>query len=518
MKYQYVPYLWLSLIMIIMMIALIGFAWKRRSVRGAPYFLLTLILVTIWIAAQALEIASVDLTTKIRWANIQYIPSSLVSMTYFYLTLQFVGRDRWLKLRWLPILLSIMPIILNILLWTNDLHGLMRQNVYLDWSGSFPVVGKTYGPFFWVFTVYNFSLTIVTLLMLAKGLSQKTRLYRAQIIALFMGLLLPACSVGLYITRIIPSRIDTTPLIIGVSGLIISWGILRYRLFDIVSIAHSVIIQEMSTGIILFDNEGGVLEINPAAKEMLDITLQQPVGLKVNTLFDSLPKLTQIYEEKIDQTDEVVVEKNVVKKYYEVSIKRLPNSGQKPLGWILQIYDITKRKLEEERMRQIASHDVLTGLLNRVYFKQLFLEQLAYAKMTGSAMAVAYLDLDDFKRINDTYGHDAGDVLLREVADRLLGVLRESDIIARYGGDEYAILFPSIGDNEKLEIISRKIFKAFEKYIEYNHIFIQIKASIGFSIYPRDGDNPDTLIKKADEEMYVMKRVKNYDQFNLKQS
>jgi len=487
------------------MIVLIRFSWKRRSARGVPYFLLTLILVTVWIAAQALEIAAVDLPTKIIWANIQYIPIYLTPVTYFYLALQVTGRDRWLKLRWLPIALLFVPIAVNILLWTNDLHGLLRQNVYLDLNGLTPVIGKTYGPLFWVFTVYNFSLTIVTLLVLAKELSKKTHLYKEQMIAVFMGLLIPACSVALYVTGLVSSKIDPTPLVIGFAGLIISWGIFRYRLFDIVPIAHSIIIQEMSTGMVLFDNKGRVLEVNPAAQNMLGITLQQPVGLMVDNLLGAFPRLIQIYREQINRIEEVIIDSNEGVKYYEVSLKQLTNSGSIPLGWILQIYNITKRKLEEERIRQVATHDVLTGLINRVYFQSLFSEELAHAQMSGSALAVAYLDLDDFKLINDTYGHDIGDVFLREVGDRLKAVLRESDIIARYGGDEYVILFPSIGDNEKLELIGRKIFQAFEKSIEYNNIVMQIKASVGFSIYPRDGNTLDTLLRKADKAMYEIK-------------
>lgn len=177
-KYQFVSYLWVSLFLTFLIITLIFYAWKNRSVLGARYFLLTLTLVEIWILAQALEMAALDLPTKIVWANIQYIPIMLTPVTYLYLTLQFTRHENWLQQRWLPLLLLIAPAAINILLWTNDFHGLIRQDVYLNHSGSFPTVGKTYGPLFWVFAAYNYAIITLTMVNLANVFKEKISLYR----------------------------------------------------------------------------------------------------------------------------------------------------------------------------------------------------------------------------------------------------------------------------------------------------------------------------------------------------
>ena len=292
MQYRFVPYLWVSLALTIILLLLIKFSLKRYAEKGVPYFLVTLILAAVWVVAQALEIAAVDLSTKLVWANITYIPSTLIPVAYFYLALRFTGLDRLSKKRWLLTFLLLMPFIYNILLWTNDFHGLIRQNILLDASGSISVIKKTYGPVFWIYSVYNYLLTIVTLAILVKGLRvHKNRLERAHLLSLFMGLLLPAFSICIYISKILPLKIDPSPIMIGLSAIIISWSILRYHLFDLVSFAHSMIIKEMSAGMIILDNTGAVLEINPAAQNMLNIALLKPSNNTIYAVLKSYPRM-----------------------------------------------------------------------------------------------------------------------------------------------------------------------------------------------------------------------------------
>ena len=454
--------------------------------------------------------AALDLSTKIVWANIQYIPIMLTPLTYLYLTLQFTRHENWLQLRWLILLLLIAPVAINILLWTNDIHGLIRQNVYLDNSGLFPTVGKTYGPLFWAFAVYNYAINILTIIILANAFREKISIYRKQIILLFIALLLPVISNILHITGLNPFKVDTTPSVFGLSALIISWGIFRFRLFDIIPIARSIIIQEMKTGMIVLDDKGRFLDINPAARKMLNLTSKNLSGHSIETELQELPDLIRICREGKDAICEMVFKSNETNYYYEVSFTQIANSDNEFIGWLLQIYNITERKLAEEIIRHAALHDALTGLPNRNYFQILFSQELALAKMRRDVLTVAYLDLDDFKIINDTYGHDVGDRVLFEVAERLKGVLRKSDIVSRIGGDEYTIILPQVGDDEIIKMIGSKILEIFEKSIDLHETSLQIRASVGFSVFPRDGDDIDVLLKKADRAMYTVKgNIKN---------
>jgi PAS domain S-box-containing protein len=318
----------------------------------------------------------------------------MIRVTYFYLSVHFMHRDHWLKKRWLQILILIMPVSLNLLLWTNDYHYLIRKNIKLDTSDTIPVISKSYGPFFWAYAAYNLVLTVFTLYILFKGiLEYKNKLQRAQAFTLFMGLLIPTCSVLIFISKTTPLRVDPTPIAIGISGILISLGILRYQLFDIISIAHSAIIKEMIAGMIILDNEGRVLEMNPAARDMLSITMKKPNENMIVSLFETYPELIEIYKSSTDRMEEIALENQKGKMYYEVSFKQLTNYNNIPIGWIFQIYDVTQRRMEEEKIRNMATHDALTGLINRPCFEMIFTDALEKAKESGASLAIAYMDL-----------------------------------------------------------------------------------------------------------------------------
>ncbi len=168
--------------------------------------------------------------------------------------------------------------------------------------------------------------------------------------------------------------------------------------------------------------------------------------------------------------------------------------------------DITERKQREELIAHQAFHDALTGLPNRVLFLDRLEQALVQAKRSKSrTTAVMFLDLDRFKLINDTLGHDAGDALLREVALRLRACVRASDTVARMGGDEFTILLPEIGDRAAAQGVAQKILDAMQVAVTLAGQPSVITTSIGISLFPADGRDADTLMKHADAAMYQVK-------------
>ena len=185
-------------------------------------------------------------------------------------------------------------------------------------------------------------------------------------------------------------------------------------------------------------------------------------------------------------------------------------------GMVCVVRDITERTYAEEQIKHLAYHDALTNLPNRLLFKDRLTVALSHAQRDGSNLAVLFLDLDRFKVINDSLGHNIGDQLLQAVAARVQACVRDSDTVARLGGDEFTVLLPRLHRAEDAAPIATKIIEAirYPFHIEGREFFIT--TSIGISLFPDDGEDAEALIKNADTAMYQAKEVgrDNYQLFN----
>jgi len=183
-------------------------------------------------------------------------------------------------------------------------------------------------------------------------------------------------------------------------------------------------------------------------------------------------------------------------------------------GTVLVFRDITLRKQQEERLNFLAIHDSLTDLPNRTLFNDRLTLALANAARREQKIAVMMLDLDRFKKVNDTLGHSVGDRLLKSVAERLLHVFRKGDTVARLGGDEFMILLAEVSHEEAAVRAAERTLKAFKKAFDLKDRKIHITASIGIAIHPGDGEDAETLTKNADTAMYAAKE-ESRDTFKL---
>jgi diguanylate cyclase (GGDEF)-like protein len=168
----------------------------------------------------------------------------------------------------------------------------------------------------------------------------------------------------------------------------------------------------------------------------------------------------------------------------------------------------TQEKIAKENFenKRNAQHDSLTGLYNRLYFDQHLSNYIQIAKTFNYKFALLFIDLNKFKYLNDTYGHDFGDFVLKAVAEDISSSLRENDLVARMGGDEFVIIMSQISDLHQVQSFSLRILSAITSKKTYGDIEFLIEASIGISLYPDDTKNMEELIKYADEAMYIVKR------------
>jgi diguanylate cyclase (GGDEF)-like protein/PAS domain S-box-containing protein len=277
-----------------------------------------------------------------------------------------------------------------------------------------------------------------------------------------------------------------------------------------------------SIGIVRVDREGHTLEANPALERMLGYTADELACKTFAEIThpDDIDHNLQLFRELVaGERDSYQLEKRYYRKDGEViwaeitAVKESDEHGR-PIGTISMIENITERKLAEEELRRQSAinehqalHDSLTGLPNRTLLRDRIQQAILTARREGGRVAVLMMDLDRFKEVNDSLGHHAGDELLKQLGERLRAVLRSSDTIARLGGDEFGLLLPKHERAEDVVPVLEKLRSALEQPIVLQDLPLAIEASIGVSLYPDDGDDVDTLLRRADVAMYTAKEA-----------
>lgn len=180
------------------------------------------------------------------------------------------------------------------------------------------------------------------------------------------------------------------------------------------------------------------------------------------------------------------------------------------------LHEIAERKTAEQQLQQIATYDQLTRLPNRYLLQTEFVKKLEESERHNHMVATLFFDLDHFKKINDMHGHETGDALLKEVAQRILSVTRNYDLLARFGGDEFVMIMSGIEDRMEVIAVVEKIITMFKPEFDLDKASVKVTTSVGISIFPDDGNDPSTLLKSADMAMYRAKSLgrNGYQFFN----
>lgn len=359
MIFYWYPYHLLTILVSIISLSLLGYIFGHRHKIGAYYSLGILCLVLLWSISQGLEFSVQEIRHKMIFANIQYIPITIIPVLYLYLASEFSGKNHLLKTKYFPLLFMIMPLILNILIWTDSYHGLIRQNIYLNMEGIVPTIGKKFGITMLPFAIYNFSLTLVTLILLMKTWMDKHFHYRSQAKYLFIGFLIPTCTNFLHFIGINFYNIDMTPFSFTITGILLTYGIFRHGLFNLVPIALSRIVNEMKLGLIVYDNSLRLIDINPSAVNFLYVGGQHIIGQPVSSAFAHVPELVYVINQRCNCKKEISYCGDNSGTFFEVNVTRIENQKGINLGWMAQIFDVTERRIEGDRLKQDKENAML---------------------------------------------------------------------------------------------------------------------------------------------------------------
>jgi diguanylate cyclase (GGDEF)-like protein len=468
----------------------------QQTERSGWVFRALMLMTAFWCLTTGLLFLNTSLQDIWIWTGIQTIPYVTIPVLWFLFILKYLG-ERCPY----PGLLFLVPIATLVVFWNPHWSSLMWTISNLDRSLGVLTVHYERGAWFnHVFIPYSYALIFLGNGFLIRSIFHSYPNQRRPLLLLLLCGLVPLILNGITISPILdPIRFfDLTPigLAIGIAGF--SWGISQYHLLQRSPLAYQQIFRSLQSAVLVLDCDYLLIEFNPVAEGMLGcstVSLRQSVR-------QLLPFLAQPELEQLSREGQLeVLSQN---QYFQLEQYPIQHRGQL-LGYILSISDITKaRQLQEQMLQGALLYDALTNLPNRT----LFIDRLGQSikrcdRNPTVSLAVLFFDLDRFKVVNDSLGHNAGDKLLVEIAQRLQNCLRLGDTVARFGGDEFAILAEntSLAD---IEILCQRLQRQIQEPLYLGKHKVTTSASIGVA-FGFKGASPEQLLRNADLAMYEAK-------------
>jgi len=468
-------------------------------------FVFIMIGAAIWSFSHTLKIAADSQRFMIIFDNLAYLGMDLIALGVLTFTISFTKNKDRLD-NWVIGLLLVEPVLNQIMIWSDPLHGFFRENLR-----SIPLDGYNtilYENGVWATTTlaYFYTIVLFSLLFLANFYLQSNQLTRTQTAVIILGISFPFIAGIVSMLGLIQSlERDIFPLTFGISNIFLAWGVLRFRIFDVVPISRERIIEGMHEGMLLIDDRNRILDVNPAVLDITGLLEKDLLGTPLSNLLPESEITLLSKSETIQIESQIKNRKSGSLNTYEVRISPLYDRQNTRLGRLIFLQDITRRKVLENELHRMATTDPLTGLLNRRQFEMLAKRELSRTQRNKHPLSVLMLDIDDFKKINDSYGHAAGDNVLKEFARRCRDSLRAADLFARFGGEEFVILLPETDESTAEQVAARLCACISDEHYDTDKGKIMVSACIGVTISQDGHELIEDLVASADEAMYTAK-------------
>jgi diguanylate cyclase (GGDEF)-like protein/PAS domain S-box-containing protein len=272
------------------------------------------------------------------------------------------------------------------------------------------------------------------------------------------------------------------------------------------------VFDNTADGVLITDIHGTILSVNPAFVEITGYTAEEAIGQNPRILQsdqhepDFYASMWNEIQTNGQWNSEIWNRRKDGDLYLQrIAIRMVCDEKNNPIRYVSVFSDITDLWHKDQYIKHLAFHDALTNLPNRAFLMEQLDQNLTHAKLQHRRLALIFLDLDGFKPINDQFGHKVGDEVLKEIGKRLMAMVRQSDTVARVGGDEFIFILNDLTHTEEIRQISHRIIQSISTRITVNEHRIHIGASIGVAVFPDDGLTSFDLINNADSAMYVAK-------------
>lgn len=481
---------------IILSILCLIIALKHRRKKAAKALSLILGMAILGSVATFGELSSVTFEGKYLWRNILQIGLFVMPAA----TLEFVRKytnDQNLWLKYFTYFAFVYQSIGVLLIFTNEYHHIMREAVFLiEQNGVFyltvkqTLFGKIVG-------AINTLVSLTAMIRLGIFLKQSSGRSKKQVLLILIGFLIPAVYSYLQLAVLEPLGVNIpTAASFLVGDVMILWGFLRYDLLSVSPLARDWAFNEMKEGVVFGGLEGEILDMNTTAEGILKVgkrELEKRIQQEYPNWYETICK-------REDSKIEIPI-MDERESFYQVTVQPLLKN-QEVVGTISVLREITEERKQRISLLQKAEADGLTGILNRDAFENKT-NQLIKDSRNGTLLV---MDIDYFKQINDTYGHIAGDQVIKEVANLLGKIYGESGLIGRLGGDEFGVFISNIEFNPLKELVNRQVERVKTEPISYKEQKIHVTLSMGGIWMNTANKSFEEFYEKTDELLYRAKK------------
>lgn len=453
----------------------------------------------VYVFAYAMELMSTSVEQIKFYITLEYFGFSFLPVLWVMLTYKFYFNKDMPMTMGIPI--SIIPFLTVFLNATNDYHQLYYTNITTINYKGFVIVNYTRGIWYYVFSFYAYIILLIGIYIFFISWKKTRYSLNNQRFWLFFGSLAPLVASNIYLFRPQPYGFDLMPFSFFVLSIAFFVSIFKYDFLELKDIVRGYAFGQIKEGIVVLDEENRIIDFNNSGELTFNWLNFNNIGKSVLE-FDEGKKIMQ----NISDFFEVEIDKKGETKIYEFKVTQLREKG-KIVGRVFLFQDITEQKLAIDRLNYIATHDTLSEIYNRSKIMEEIEKELYCLKLNGSETSILMLDIDYFKQVNDNFGHIVGDMVIKCVAQGCKSILRGSDIIGRYGGEEFVVILPGTDKQRALVIaenIRRHIADMDMRFLDKK---VDITVSIGVVSVTGDNKNITTheLMNHVDMALYIAK-------------
>ncbi|MCE1196587.1 diguanylate cyclase [bacterium] len=442
-------------------------AWNRKSTTGLPAVFLTLcgLGVAIYDFGYAMEIHATTLATSFFWVRFEHWGIQLIPPLWLMFTLSIMGK--WKKAPPLQVtLLLFLPTVLLICSQTLGSLNLLHPNARLATGEALSLFEYDRGLPIYLSTALQSVFLAVSFILFTIGFVRGGPVPRIQTALYWFGSNIPWVGSIIYNSGSAPYNIDVTPFLMSVSIAFFMIGFLKVGILDIAPVARTVVFEDMKDGVLVIDRRGRITDFNPGMGSILPSLVATKLGANARETLSPYDKLLDILARTPPAMIDFKSSDQPGAPFYHVASAALRDKSGKDIGMLLTFHDMSEMKDLQRRLEVMATHDDLTGLYNRRYLNQYAAAAIEEAKAFGCEFSIIMVDLDHFKRVNDTFGHTTGDEALKAVSEILRQTMNGEDcVVGRFGGEELLAILPrtdavaarTIAENARTAIAGQRI-------------------------------------------------------------